>query len=126
MALHKPDDPDLSQHERQFLHHIPVGGSATLTQLARHLTLPKSSASVIVKGLAQRGFLTREREAADERRLRIELTAEGRARVQADTVLEPRLTAAALDRLPVRQRTSLLRSFEALAQAAEALRSESG
>jgi DNA-binding MarR family transcriptional regulator len=119
MALHKPDDPDLSQHERQFLHHVPVHGSASLTELARHLALPKSSASVIVKSLARRGFLTREREAADERRLRIELTATGRARVQADTVLEPALLASALGRLPVRERTALLRSLAALAGAAE-------
>jgi DNA-binding MarR family transcriptional regulator len=120
-ALHKPDDPDLTQHERQFLHHIPLTGSASLTELARHLGLPKSSASVIVKSLAQRGFLTRERELADERRLRIELTDEGRARVKGDTVLEPTRTAAALDRLPDRQRAALLRALEALARAAEDL-----
>jgi MarR family transcriptional regulator, organic hydroperoxide resistance regulator len=120
-ALHKPDDPDLTQHERQFLHHIPLTGSASLTELARHLGLPKSSASVIVKSLAQRGFLTRERELADERRLRIELTAEGRARVQGDTVLEPTRTAAALDCLSDRRRAALLRALEALARAAEEL-----
>jgi MarR family transcriptional regulator, organic hydroperoxide resistance regulator len=123
-ALHRPDDPDVSQHERQFLHHIPLHGSASLTELARHLALPKSSASVVVKGLARRGFLTRERELQDERRLRIELTPAGRARVQADTVLEPGLLAAALDRLPARERRALLSSLGSLAQAAEAVAAE--
>jgi hypothetical protein len=36
------DDPDLSQHERQVLDHIPSEGT-TLTRLARHLGLPKGT-----------------------------------------------------------------------------------
>ena len=56
MALRNPDDPDLTQHERQFLHHVPIEGAVSLTDLARHLALPKSTASVIVKSLARRGL----------------------------------------------------------------------
>jgi DNA-binding MarR family transcriptional regulator len=118
-ALMKPDDPDLSQHERQLLHHIPDDGAISLGELAGHLALPKSSASVVVKSLARRGFLRRARDESDERRLRIELTAEGRRRVEADTVLEPELLAAALERLPERRRRDLLRGLEALAHAAD-------
>jgi DNA-binding MarR family transcriptional regulator len=117
----KPDDPDLSQHERQLLHHVPARGAISLTELARHLALPKSSASVVVKSLARRGFLVRARDAEDERRLRIALTEEGRARVQADTVLEPRRLSAALARLSQRRRRELLRALEDLAREAEAL-----
>jgi DNA-binding MarR family transcriptional regulator len=61
----------------------------------------------------------RARDEADERRLRIELTAKGRARVKRDTVLEPRRLAAALARLPADQRTQLLDALGALALAAE-------
>jgi DNA-binding MarR family transcriptional regulator len=119
MALRNPDDPDLTQHERQFLHHVPIDGAVSLGDLARHLALPKSSASVIVKSLARRGFLTRTRDEVDERRLRIELTSQGRARVEADTVLAPGPLAAALARLSETQRRQLLRSLAALAEAAE-------
>jgi DNA-binding MarR family transcriptional regulator len=118
-ALMKPDDPDLSQHERQLLHHIPADGAISLSELAAHLALPKSSASVVVKSLARRGFLRRARDESDERRLRIQLTGEGRRRVQQDTVLEPELLAAALGRLPERRRRELLRALEALADAAD-------
>jgi DNA-binding MarR family transcriptional regulator len=118
-SLMKPDDPDLSQHERQLLHHIPDDGAISLSELAAHLALPKSSASVVVKSLARRGFLRRARDESDERRLRIQLTTEGRRRVAADTVLEPALLAAALEKLPERRRKDLLRSLEALAEAAE-------
>jgi len=91
----------------------------TLGWLAQHLLLPKSSASVLVKDLERRGFVRRRRDAKDERRLAIALTAKGKRRVQADTVLEPRRLQAALTKLPERERRSLLRSLERLAQAAE-------
>ncbi|HLJ03560.1 MAG TPA: MarR family transcriptional regulator [Solirubrobacteraceae bacterium] len=120
-ALHKPDDPDLSQHERMLLHHVPDRGAIALTELARHLALPKSSASVVVKDLARRGFLTRTRDPEDERRLRIELTSAGRERVQADTVLEPARLASAFGRLDADQRAELLATMGALADAAEGL-----
>jgi DNA-binding MarR family transcriptional regulator len=120
-ALRRPDDHDLSQHERQLLHHVPPRGAISLTDLAQHLALPKSSASVLVKSLARRGFLSRARDDADERRLRIELTARGRRRLKGDTVLEPNLLAAALQEMPAAQRRELLRSLAALADAAEEL-----
>jgi len=120
-ALHRSDDPDLSEHERQLLHHIPASGEGvSLTQLARHLALPKSSASVLVKSLARRGFVRRARSEADERRLDLLLTEEGARRVAADSVLEPEALAAALERLDARSREALLEGLEALAQAAGA------
>jgi DNA-binding MarR family transcriptional regulator len=120
-ALHRGDEPDLSQHERQLLHHIPGEGGVPLTWLARHLALPKSTASVLVKDLARRGFVQRARDPADERRLALVLTAKGRRRVEADSVLEPEPLAAALAALPERRRAALLRGMERLAEAAERL-----
>lgn len=121
-ALHRSDDPDLSQHERQLLHHIPARGGVALTWLARHLALPKSSTSVLVKDLARRGFVRRARDSEDERKLALVLTAKGRRRVEADSVLEPNGLAAALADLPERRRQALLRDLERLADAAEARR----
>lgn len=117
-ALNRNDDPDLSQHERQLLHHIPATGGVALTALAGHLALPKSSASVLVKDLARRGFVRRPRDSVDERRLALTLTAKGRRRVQADTVLRPDALAAALAGLPQRRRQDLLAGMEALADSA--------
>jgi DNA-binding MarR family transcriptional regulator len=103
---------------------VPADGGVTLGWLAQHLALPKSSTSVLVKDLERRGFVRRRRDTQDERRLAIVLTAKGRRRVEADTVLEPRRLAAALDDLPERERAALLRSFERLAAAAEERRAE--
>jgi DNA-binding MarR family transcriptional regulator len=119
-ALMKPDDPDLSQHERQLLHHVPADGAVSLTALAEHLALPKSTASVLIKELARRGFVHRARDSDDERRLAIALTDQGRARLAADTVLDPQPLAAALARLTPEARAALLAGLEQLADAAEA------
>ena len=118
-ALHRGDEPGLSQHERQLLHHVPASGGVALMDLARHLALPKSTASVVVKDLERRGFVRRRRDRNDERRLAIVLTAEGRRRVAADTVLEPDRLARALAALPEARRVALLDAVDALADAAE-------
>ena len=119
LALHKAEDDDLSQHEREVLHHVAPGG-ASLGWLAHHMALPKSTTSVLVKDLERRGFLRRTRDALDERRLDIGLTTKGRRRVEADSVLELPLLARALAALPRRQRDALLEAMEALADAAGA------
>jgi DNA-binding MarR family transcriptional regulator len=117
-ALHRGDDPDLSQHERQLLAHIPSRGGLSLTALARHLLLPKSTASVVVKDLSARGLLTRSRRPGNERELSIELTDEGRKRVRADTVLDLRRLGRALGALSASERAELLGLLERLAAAA--------
>lgn len=119
-ALNRPDDPDLSQHERQLLHHVPASGGVALTWLAGHLGLPKSTTSVLLKDLERRGFVRRLRDADDERRLAVVLSPEGRRRVERDTVLEPRQLAEALERLGAPDREALLAGLERLAGEAEA------
>lgn len=119
-ALHRQDDPDLSQHERQLLHHVPADGGIALNALAKHLALPKSTASVLVKDLERRGFVRRRRDTADERRLAIVLTPEGARRVAADRVLEPDRLAAAIATLTRAERGTMLAGIERLARAAGA------
>jgi DNA-binding MarR family transcriptional regulator len=117
-ALNRPDSAGLSHHQRQVLHHLGVGPVA-LTWLAAHLGLPKSTTSVLVKGLAARGFVERARDPGDERRLAITLTPEGRRQVQQDTVLQPEALRKAMDALDERARAAMLSGLEQLATAAE-------
>lgn len=120
LALRRGDDPDLSEHERQVLHHVVGSAGIPLTWLARHLGLPKSTTSVLVKDLANRGFVRRARDARDERRVLVTLTAKGRRRVQADSVLDLGRLGAALRALPTARRAGLLRDLERLVETAEA------
>lgn len=122
MALHRGDEPDLSQHERQLLHHIPPEGGVQLNHIAWHLALPKSTASVLVKDLERRGFLTRRRDPSDERRLAITLTTRGQERIRADSVLDIRGLQTALAELAPVERRALVEAIEKLADAARAQR----
>jgi Mn-dependent DtxR family transcriptional regulator len=85
--------------------------------LARHLMLPKSSASVLVKDLHRRGFVTRARDASDERRPSIVLTAKGR-RGPGRQRFDLRRLEACLNDLPDTARRGLLRGLEQLAEVA--------
>lgn len=118
-VLLKADAEDLSQHELQLLHHVPVEKGVPLGVVARHLGIPKSSASEQVKSLERRGFLTRRRDPEDERRLAIVLTDAGVARVRRDSVLDLVRLAAALKKVSAEGRRSLLTGLERLAAAAE-------
>jgi MarR family transcriptional regulator, organic hydroperoxide resistance regulator len=115
-ALHRPDDPDLSQHEREILHHVPAKGGCSLTEIVAHLGLPKSSCSEIVKGLTQRGFLNRVRDPSDDRRLQLTLTSRGRAKVADDRVLNVGHLSAALGRLRPADQKELVRLMAELAE----------
>jgi DNA-binding MarR family transcriptional regulator len=118
-AFFKDDAADLSQHERQLLHHIAGDKGIALGAVARHLGIPKSSASEQVKNLERRGFLTRRRDPADERRLSIVLTPFGVARLKQDSVLDLVRLAAALKRMSAEDKRALLAGLEQLATAAD-------
>lgn len=124
MALHRGDEPDLSQHERQLLHHVPARGSVQLNHIALHLALPKSTASALMKDLERRGFVTRRRDPRDERRLAITLTSKGLERVAADSVLDVRGLQAALADLSSEERRALLETIEKLADSARTRRED--
>jgi DNA-binding MarR family transcriptional regulator len=122
MHLRRGDDGDLSEHERQLLHHIPAQAPGVpLGTVARHLALPSSSASVLVKDLARRGFVARRRDPRDERRLSLVLTRRGAARVAADSVLDPERLTAALQALGATERRALVAAFERVGEAGAAL-----
>jgi DNA-binding MarR family transcriptional regulator len=122
MHLRRGDDGDLSEHERQLLHHIPAQAPGVpLGTVARHLALPSSSASVLVKDLARRGFVARRRDPRDERRLSLVLTRRGAARIAADSVLDPERLTAALQALGASERRALVAAFERVGEAGAAL-----
>jgi DNA-binding MarR family transcriptional regulator len=110
-AFFKGDTQDLTQHERQLLHHIQEGRKVPLGDVARHLGIPKSSASEQVKSLERRGFLTRGRDRADERRLAIALTPKGAARLRSDSILDLKRLGIALRNLNRSDLEALLSSL---------------
>lgn len=103
----------------ELLRHVPSDEGVPLTPLARHLGLPKSTASLVVKELERRGFLERRRDRRDERRLALVLTEEGRRRVAADRLFDRDRLATALATLPLLERRVLIEGLERLAEVSE-------
>jgi DNA-binding MarR family transcriptional regulator len=118
-AFFKADAEDLSQHELQLLHHVAGEKGIPLGTVARHLGIPKSSASEQVKSLERRGFLTRRRDPDDERRLSIVLTPAGVTRTRQDSALDLVRLAAALKEMSAEDGRALVAGLERLAAAGE-------
>ena len=92
MNLRRGDEGDLSEHERQLLHHIPATAPGVpLGDVARHLALPN--------GLPRRGA----------------------PRGAPDSVLDPERRAGALARLGAAERRALVGALERIADAGAAL-----
>ncbi len=112
-------DPELSPTQRQLVRRS--AGGPGLTELARALGLPKSTASVMVGDLVRRRLLRRTRAGDDGRRVVIRPTAAGMRRAAEDRLLDPTRLALALSGLAESDRDVLLGVLERLVAASEAL-----
>lgn len=115
-AFHRADSPDdgLGQLERQILHHVVAPTSPS--KIAAHLGLPRSTVTVVLQRLAGRGYVTRTRSAADERRVVVARTSAGDALTADDGFLRRDTLDQALARLSPTARRSLIRGLERLAE----------
>ena len=70
---------DVSVSQCYALEAVANTGPLTVNELAARLYLDKSTASRVADGLEQKGYLVRERDAADGRIVRLHATERGRA-----------------------------------------------
>ena len=112
----------VSAHQASILDHLDAVESTTLSDLAKHMGVTASTMSLAVDRLERNGYVTRERDAADRRRVRIRLTEAGVRVRRANSVLDPALVADMLQQLPSSERRDALRGLQMLARAADASR----
>jgi len=94
----------------------------TLNWVAGHLLLPKSTASVLVRALEERGLVRRERRPGNQRELAITLTPEGARRVAASTLLDTAALAEALAQLSPERVEAALETLDDVVRARRAAR----
>jgi DNA-binding MarR family transcriptional regulator len=105
----------LSPETVALLDHLAATGPLTAGELAKHIDRAPSTLSEMVDHLVDKGLLTRDRDPADARRSLIWLTVEGQgALLDARTVLDPALLAAAAAGLTADQRKALIETLRAL------------
>ncbi len=111
-------DAVLSAHQASVLDHLDDVESTSLFNLARHMGVTASTMSLTVDRLERGGYVTRERNVADKRRVDLRLTPAGVRIKRQQKVLEPDLVAAMLDHLDEARRRQALDGLELLAKAA--------
>jgi DNA-binding MarR family transcriptional regulator len=114
----------LSAHQASVLDHLDDVEPTSLLELARHMGVTASTMSLTVDRLERGGYVRRERNREDGRRVDLRLTPSGPSGVRIkrqQKVLEPELVAGMLARLGDRKRRQALRGLELLAEAAGAL-----
>jgi DNA-binding MarR family transcriptional regulator len=111
----------LSAHQASLLDHLDEVEPTGTANLARYMGVKASTISLTIDRLVRNGFVLRETDARDGRRVNVRLTEEGMRVRDQKTVLDPKLVAAMLRRLRVPERDEAIRGLALLAKAAAEL-----
>src|SRR5580700_529935 len=112
----------LSAHQASILDHLDEVDGTSLFTLANHLGVTASTMSLSIQRLVDAGYVRRERDQKDARRVQIRLTRAGVRIKQQQSVLDPALVEALLERLSPVDRVAALRGLALFAHAADELR----
>jgi MarR family transcriptional regulator, organic hydroperoxide resistance regulator len=108
----------LSAHQASVLDHLEEVEGTSLFELARHMGVTASTMSLMMDRLARGGYVRRERNQKDGRRVDLRLTPAGVRIKQQQKVLEPELVSAMLACLDRPHRAKALEGLQLLAEAA--------
>ncbi len=111
----------LSAADSSLLAHLDRERSITAGELAAHLGVGGPAVSASLVRLERLGYLERGRKTSDRRLSELRLTAQGADALQATSVLDKELVAAALARLTAAERSQAVLGLEVLARAAREL-----
>src|SRR5580692_10285234 len=108
----------LSAHQGSILDHLDAREPVMLLELARHMGVTASTMSLEVEQLVQKGYVTRDRDTRDGRRLMLRLSASGVRVREANSVLDTERVGRMLARLSPEERAAGIAGLALLAKAA--------
>jgi DNA-binding MarR family transcriptional regulator len=108
----------LSGNQVSILDHLDPVHATTLSALASHMGVTAGTMSIGVDRLVKLGYVAREIDDADRRRVRLRLTPAGVRVCAASSVLDPGLVEQMLAQLSAAERAQALKGLALLAQAA--------
>lgn len=113
----------LSSHQAGVLDHLDELEPTGLLKLAAHMGVTASTMSLMIDRLARGGYVIRERDPKDGRRVNLRLTKAG-VRIKSEkSVLDPVRVKNMLDQLSAKERKEAIQGLALLARAAsEAIR----
>jgi len=120
------DGDEISAHQASVLDHLDELEPTGMVELARHMGVTASTMSLTIDRLERGGYVLRERDARDGRRVNLRLTAKGVRMKEAQSVLELERVKAMLALLNGADRKAALRGLGLLAEAAQQLIRQQG
>jgi len=111
----------VTQHQASVLDHLHATRPTTLSKLADHTGVGRSSMSLMVAKLARRGYIARKRGESDGRSIHLTLTPAGARIKEHNTVLDADLVKELFRSMPPKDLQSALQGIELLAKHANIL-----
>src|SRR5882724_7980340 len=122
-ACHTRHVPDpkrnriLSSHQASVLDHLDEVEPTGLLTLAAHMGVTASTMSLMIDRLARGGYVIREKDAKDGRRVNLRLTKAGVRIKSKKSVLDPDRVEAVLAQLTAEERKEAMHGLALLARA---------
>jgi DNA-binding MarR family transcriptional regulator len=108
----------LSRHQASILDHLDELDPMSVNDLARHMGVTPATMSLAIDRLERKGYVARNRDGTDRRRVHVRLTSAGVRIKEASSVLDPTLVESLLSRLTERERETAIHGLALLAAAA--------
>lgn len=107
----------LSAHQASILDHLDEVDAMSMTDLAGHMGVTVATMSLAIDRLEDKGYVTRERDPKDRRRVLLRVTGGGVRVREAKSVLDPVRVEAVLAQLSPADRAKALAGLAVLARA---------
>lgn len=108
----------LSAHQASILDHLDEREPVMLLELAKHMGVTPSTMSLQTGQLVRKGYVIRERDKQDARRLKLRLSVDGVRVREANSVLDTDRVTSMLRRLSEEERAAGIAGLALLARAA--------
>lgn len=109
----------LTSHQASILDHLTEDEPRRLYDLATHMGVTPSTMSLLINRLVNLGYVRREKDCLDSRKLNLTLTPAGTKIKRAKSVLDPQRIKAMLQRLSAEEIAAALKGLRLLGYAAE-------
>ena len=111
----------VTEHQASVLNHLDATRPKTVSKLAEHMGVSRSTMSITVRRLANHGFIVRTADKNDARRVGLTLSPSGMRVKEHNTVLDSDLTKELFRLMPGRELNMALEGLECLARYAKIL-----
>jgi DNA-binding MarR family transcriptional regulator len=112
---------ELSAHQASILDHLDEVDAMSMTSLAEHMGVTVATMSLAIDRLERRGYVRRDRDPQDGRRVLLRVTKDGARLRDAKSVLDPIRVEQVLNQLSPTDRAAALRGLALLARASNDL-----